>query len=197
MLHNVVARYLSKQAVYLPPAVAQTVSNLSRKYRDVGLRVEVAEHLFSDGPDYILLFSGNTFPFLNVFKKFRMRWEPPKKAWWVPFKGWRAIEAQFDRALDEVKQQQQPQPQQQPQYPWAKGKVWLQNTEMEDEAEDSGYLFTPADAKSVWGKPTFLADEYSVPPKRMSNEEAMKLWQRLTARGVYAPVQPRSWSGIL
>jgi len=196
MLNNVVNRYLKKQANRLPPAVMQTVNNLSRKYKDVGLRVGVTDYLFNDGPDYILTFSGNTFPFVSVFKKFRMRWEPSSKAWWVPFKNWRALEAQFDRALDEEVAKGQPK-QPLPQYPWSKGKVWLQNTEMEDEAENTGYLFNPADAKSVWVKATYMVEEYaSFPPKRLSNEEAMKVWDDLTDRREYVPVRPSSWSEI-
>ena len=198
MLNNVVNRYLTKHAAALPPMVMQTANNLMRKYKGFGLRVGVNTRLFSNGPDYILTFSGNTFPFAAVFKKFRMMWDPALKAWWVPLKNWRAVEAQFDAALeDEVKKKQpQSQPQQQPkQYPWSKGEVWLSNTEVEDEAEDTGYLFKPMGADFVLGKPTFMSEEYEVPPKRMSNEEAMRVWERLIARR-YEPVVPRSWRGI-
>ena len=69
--------------------------------------------------------------------------------------------------------------------PWAKGPVWLQNTEHEDEAQDTGCLFTPLGPVQVAVKETYGFDEYESPPKRMSNEDGLKVWERLTAHGVY------------
>ena len=72
-------------------------------------------------------------------------------------------------------------------FPWSKGEVWLENTANEDEAEDTGVLFTPLGPQYVGVKTTYHFKEYETGTKRMTNEEAFKVWERLTKNGVYRP----------
>lgn len=133
------------------------------------------------GSEVTVSLSGNTFPFAGMFKKFGWKWAPTQKVWWVPFEDWKGLESKFLAALAQVV------PVQPTAYPWAKGKVWLRNTELEDEAEDTGVLFVPAGPQQVSVQTTYLFPEYMRPPERMQNDDALKLWDRLTARGAYVP----------
>ena len=142
-------------------------------------------------PEITLYITGNTYPLVAVFRKFGWKWWNEQKAWALPFDEWAAIEKQFLAALGPAIARMAPAQQEAPAapttFPWSKGEVWLENTANEDEAEDTGVLFTPLGPQYVGVKTTYHFKEYETGTKRMTNEEAFKVWERLTKNGVYRP----------
>lgn len=142
-------------------------------------------------PAMSLYIVGNTYPLVAVFKKFGWKWWSEKKAWVLPFDEWKAIERQFLAAVAPLVARMAPAQQEGPAapttFPWSKGKVWLENTQNEDEAEDTGVLFTPLGPQYVSVKTTYHFPEYETGAKRMTNEEGFKVWESLTKNRVYQP----------
>jgi len=172
--------------------VLRYLDSLQRRAKflqQAGLELRSTQKNPNGVPELTLYISGNTYPFLDLFKRFGWKWAATQKAWWIPFDDWKMIEAKFLAAIAPMVARMAPAPQGSAPvtFPWSKGKVWLRNTEIEDEAEESGVLFIPAGPQQVLVQRTHLSKDYERPPERMRNEDALKLWERLTARNVYVP----------
>lgn len=132
-------------------------------------------------PEMSIYVVGNTYPLLAVFKKFGWKWWNEQKAWVLPFDDWKAIERQFLAVIaPQIARMAPAQPAAPTTFPWSNGKVWLENTGLEDEAEDTGVEFTPLGPDYVAVKTTYMYESYEKPPKRYKNIEALEIWDRLT-----------------
>jgi hypothetical protein len=173
--------------------IAQWIMSLERRNRflqDGGLELR---YIWQNVPEPLMAVFGNTYPYGPILKRFGFKWNATRKAWWIPYSEWPLIERRLMAALGPEVAKRGPAPSGGPGgpatlpavTPWDDGPVWLQNTEHEDEAQDTGFLFTPLGHSQVAVKTTYAIDEYEGPPKRMSNEEGLKVWERLTEHAVY------------
>lgn len=179
--------------------ITQWANSLARRNKfleDAGLEFGTTRR-WDGSPESAVYITGNTFPFAAVFKQFGMKWSSfmnakgrTVKGWILPYADWRVVEtrimaalgpvvASYDRRMTLLEQGKNPD--NPVNYPWSKGPVKLINSRIEDEAESSAVVFTLIGGEKVVAKYLYL-DGHTLNTHRMSNEDALKLWDTLKSQ---------------
>ena len=172
---------------------------LKLKYlSDAGLNLGTTSK-WDGSPELGAYITGNTLPFAAVFKQFKMKWSSfadssgrMVRGWIMPNDDFDVIESRLMAALAPAiaKWKQTTATTTPGTYPWSGGEAALVNTEIEDEAEDTGVTFNKINATSVQVVYNYMSPEYvtysgGLQGRRMTNEDALKLWNSLLATRRY------------